>query len=269
MAAFVGSLGTWAGRAVGAPAAYALPATTRSRSGATPSTPRPYRRAASPRPSATMMAPPPGGPDKSPPRPTPTVAVGDSTMDIYSRLAQDRILLLGSAVDDDVANQLVAQLLFLAAEDPDKDITIYINSPGGSVTAGLAIYDTMQFIPCDIRTICFGTAASMGAFLLSAGTKGKRKSLPNARIMIHQPSGGAQGQAADLAIQAGEIVWIRELMNGYMAQQTGQSIDKVTTDTDRDYFMTPAEAVAYGLIDEVIETKTPTAIVPKTIFLNA
>ncbi|OSX74457.1 hypothetical protein BU14_0288s0011 [Porphyra umbilicalis] len=190
-------------------------------------------------------------------------------MDIYSRLAQDRILLLGSAVDDDVANQLVAQLLFLAAEDPDKDITIYINSPGGSVTAGLAIYDTMQFIPCDIRTICFGTAASMGAFLLSAGTKGKRKSLPNARIMIHQPSGGAQGQAADLAIQAGEIVWIRELMNGYMAQQTGQSIDKVTTDTDRDYFMTPAEAVAYGLIDEVIETKTPTAIVPKTIFLNA
>ena len=150
----------------------------------------------------------PPKPDSPPvvPPPMPMVAIGDSTqMDIYSRLAKDRILLLGRPVDDEVANGLVAQMLFLASEDPSKDITLYINSPGGQVSAGMAIYDTMQFIPCDVQTICFGTAASMGAFLLGAGTKGKRKSLPNARIMIHQPLGGAQGQAADIAIQAAEL----------------------------------------------------------------
>ncbi|CDF41050.1 ATP-dependent Clp protease proteolytic subunit [Chondrus crispus] len=184
------------------------------------------------------------------------VAVGDnSQMDIYSRLAKDRILLLGRAVDDEVANSLVAQLLFLASEDPDKDITMYINSPGGGVSAGMAIYDTMQFIPCDVQTICFGTAASMGAFLLSAGTKGKRKSLPNARIMIHQPLGGAQGQAADIEIQAREILFVKDLLNGYMADFTGQSLQKIQNDTDRDFFMTAADAQEYGLIDEVIKTK--------------
>ena len=184
------------------------------------------------------------------------VAVGDnSQMDIYSRLAKDRILLLGRAVDDEVANSLVAQMLYLASEDPSKDITIYINSPGGSVSAGMAIYDTMHFIPCDVQTICFGTAASMGAFLLGAGTKGKRKSLPNARIMIHQPLGGAQGQAADIEIQAKEILFVKALLNGYMADFTGQSLDKIGQDTDRDFFMTAVEAKEYGIIDEVIKTK--------------
>jgi len=195
------------------------------------------------------------------------VAVGDTQLDIYSRLAKDRILVLGRAVDDDVANALVAQMLFLAAEDPNKDITLYINSPGGSVSAGLAIYDTMNFIPCDIQTICFGMAASMGAFLLGAGTKGKRKSLPNSRIMIHQPLGGAQGQAADIEIQAREILWVRKLLNGYMAHYTGQPLAKIETDTDRDFFMTPADAVEYGIVDEVIATKTPAVVVPKPVFL--
>ncbi|GAB0498540.1 hypothetical protein MMPV_009886 [Pyropia vietnamensis] len=183
------------------------------------------------------------------------VAVGDGQMDIYSRLAKDRILVLGAAVDDTVANQLVAQMLFLASEDPDKDITLWINSPGGSISAGLAIFDTMQFVPCDIQTICFGTAASMGAFLLGAGTKGKRKSLPNARIMIHQPLGGAQGQAADIEIQAGEILFMRGLLNSYMSGYTGKPLEKIEKDTDRDYFMTPEDAVEYGLIDDVIKTK--------------
>lgn len=184
------------------------------------------------------------------------VAVGDnSQMDIYSRLAKDRILLLGRSVDDEVANSLVAQMLFLASEDPGKDITLYINSPGGGVSAGMAIYDTMQFIPCDMQTICFGTAASMGAFLLGAGTKGKRKSLPNARIMIHQPLGGAQGQAADIEIQAKEILFVKALLNGYMADFTGQPLGKIEKDTDRDFFMTAKEAKEYGIIDEVIKTK--------------
>lgn len=157
-------------------------------------------------------------------------------------------------------------MLFLSADDPDKDITLYINSPGGSVSAGMAIYDTMQFIKCDVSTVCFGTAASMGAFLLGAGTKGKRKSLPNARIMIHQPLGGAQGQAADIEIQAQEILYIRELLNSYMADYSGQSIEKIETDTDRDFFMTPEEAKAYGLIDEVRKTEIPSTNTRATSF---
>jgi ATP-dependent Clp protease, protease subunit len=198
-------------------------------------------------------------PDKKPPAPVPTVAFGDSQMDVFSRLAKDRILVLGRQVDDETANQLVAQMLFLSAEDPTKDITLYINSPGGSVSAGLAIFDTMQYIPCDVATICFGTAASMGAFLLCAGKKGKRKSLPNSRIMIHQPLGGAQGQAADIEIQAKEILFIRALLNGYIANATGQPVEKVRKDSDRDFFMTPEQAVEYGLIDEVIKTRRPLA----------
>ncbi|KAK4527783.1 hypothetical protein GAYE_SCF45G5714 [Galdieria yellowstonensis] len=194
-------------------------------------------------------------PSRKPPAPIPTVYMGDTQMDIYSRLAKDRILLLGRAVDDEVANALVAQMLFLANEDPSKDITLYINSPGGSVSAGLAVYDTMQFIPCDVSTVCFGTAASMAAFLLGAGTKGKRKSLPNARIMIHQPLGGAQGQAADIEIQAREILFIKSLLNTYMADYTGKPLEKIEQDTDRDFFMTPEEALEYGMIDEVIKTK--------------
>jgi ATP-dependent Clp protease, protease subunit len=196
---------------------------------------------------------------KKPPVPVPTVSFGDSQMDVFSRLAKDRILVLGRQVDDETANQLVAQMLFLSAEDPEKDITLYINSPGGSVSAGLAIFDTMQYIPCDVATTCFGTAASMGAFLLTAGAKGKRKSLPNARIMIHQPLGGAQGQAADIEIQAKEILFIRSLLNGYMAHCTGQPVEKIRKDSDRDFFMTPEEALAYGLIDEVVETRRPMA----------
>jgi ATP-dependent Clp protease, protease subunit len=198
-------------------------------------------------------------PNKKPPVPVPTVSFGDSQMDVFSRLAKDRILVLGRQVDDETANQLVAQMLFLSAEDPTKDITLYINSPGGSVSAGLAIFDTMQYIPCDVATICFGTAASMGAFLLCSGKKGKRKSLPNARIMIHQPLGGAQGQAADIEIQAKEILFIRSLLNGYLANATGQPVEKVRKDSDRDFFMTPEEAVEYGMIDEVIKTRRPLA----------
>jgi ATP-dependent Clp endopeptidase proteolytic subunit ClpP len=194
-------------------------------------------------------------PNKKPPVPVPTVSFGEVQMDVFSRLAKDRILVLGRQVDDETANQLVAQMLFLSAEDPTKDITLYINSPGGSVSAGLAIFDTMQYIPCDVSTICFGTAASMGAFLLCAGKKGKRKSLPNARIMIHQPLGGAQGQAADIEIQAKEIIFIRSLLNGYIANATGQPVEKVRKDSDRDFFMTPEEAVEYGIIDEVVQTR--------------
>merc|ERR1719421_2688016 len=168
-------------------------------------------------------------------------------MDVISRLLRDRILLLGQGVDDDVANVLVAQLLYLANEDPTKDITLYINSPGGSVSAGMAIYDTMQFVPCDVSTVCFGMAASMGAFLLGAGARGKRKSLPNARIMIHQPLGGAQGQAADIEIQAKEILFTKAVINTYMADYTGQPEDKLLQDCDRDYFMTPEDSVKYGI----------------------
>lgn len=186
----------------------------------------------------------------------PVVDVGGGQMDVISRLLKDRILLLGQQVNDEVANVLVAQLLYLASEDPDKDITLYINSPGGSVSAGMAIYDTMQYVPCDVSTVCFGTAASMGAFLLGAGAPGKRRSLPNSRIMIHQPLGGAQGQAADIEIQAKEILFIRALLNSYIADYTGQPVDKIQEDCDRDFFMTPEEAVEYGIIDEVITTKT-------------
>ena len=179
---------------------------------------------------------------------------GDRAFDIYSRLLRERIIFLGTGVDDQVADALVAQLLFLEAEDPEKDIQIYINSPGGSVTAGLAIYDTMQQVAPDIVTICYGLAASMGAFLLSGGAKGKRLALPNARIMIHQPLGGAQGQAVDIEIQAKEILFLKETLNGLLADHTGQPLDKIAVDTDRDNFMSPAEAVDYGLIDRVVDS---------------
>ena len=179
------------------------------------------------------------------------------------KLLKDRILLLGDEVREENANVLVAQLLFLANEDPSKPITLYINSPGGSVSAGLAIYDTMQFIPCPVHTVCFGMAASMGAFLLGAGKKGERKSLPNARIMIHQPLGGAQGTARDIEIQAKEILYTKEMLSKYMAEYTDQPIEKIKEDTDRDFFMTPDEALEYGIIDEVIKTKTSHIPLPK------
>jgi ATP-dependent Clp protease protease subunit len=182
---------------------------------------------------------------------------GDRAFDIYSRLLRERIIFLGTGIDDSVADSLVAQLLFLEAEDPEKDIQIYVNSPGGSVTAGLAIYDTMQQVAPDVVTICYGLAASMGAFLLSGGTKGKRLALPNARIMIHQPLGGAQGQAVDIEIQAKEILFLKDTLNGLMAEHTGQPLDKIAEDTDRDYFLSPAEAVEYGLIDRVVTDTVP------------
>jgi ATP-dependent Clp protease protease subunit len=177
---------------------------------------------------------------------------GERAFDIYSRLLRERIIFLGTGIDDAVADALVAQLLFLEAEDPEKDIQIYVNSPGGSVTAGLAIYDTMQQVAPDVVTICYGLAASMGAFLLSGGTKGKRLALPSARIMIHQPLGGAQGQAVDIEIQAREILFLKDTLNALMAEHTGQPLDKIAEDTDRDYFLSPAEAVEYGLIDRVV-----------------
>jgi ATP-dependent Clp protease protease subunit len=177
---------------------------------------------------------------------------GERAFDIYSRLLRERIIFLGTGIDDAVADALVAQLLFLEAEDPEKDIQIYINSPGGSVTAGLAIYDTMQQVAPDVVTICYGLAASMGAFLLSGGTRGKRLALPNARIMIHQPLGGAQGQAVDIEIQAKEILFLKDTLNGLMAEHTGQPLDRIAEDTDRDYFLSPPEAVEYGLIDRVV-----------------
>ena len=182
---------------------------------------------------------------------------GERAFDIYSRLLRERIIFLGTGIDDLVADALVAQLLFLEAEDPEKDIQIYINSPGGSVTAGLAIYDTMQQVAPDVVTICYGLAASMGAFLLSGGTKGKRLALPNARIMIHQPLGGAQGQAVDIEIQAKEILYLKDTLNGLMAEHTGQPLEKIAEDTDRDYFLSPAEAVQYGLIDRVVTDDAP------------
>jgi len=177
---------------------------------------------------------------------------GDRAFDIYSRLLRERIIFLGTDVNDQVADALVAQMLFLEADDPDKDIQLYINSPGGSVTAGLAIYDTMQQVSPDVVTICYGLAASMGAFLLSGGTKGKRLALPNSRIMIHQPLGGAQGQAVEIEIQAKEILYLKETLNSLLAEHTGQNIEKISEDTDRDHFLSPKEAVEYGLIDKVV-----------------
>ena len=178
--------------------------------------------------------------------------LGERAFDIYSRLLRERIVFLGTQVDDTVADSIVAQLLFLDAEDPEKDIQLYINSPGGSVTAGMAIYDTMQQIRPDIVTICFGLAASMGAFLLTAGAPGKRMALPSSRIMIHQPLGGAQGQAIDIEIQAREILYHKRTLNQLLARHTGQSLDKIEADTERDFFMSAAEAKDYGLIDQVI-----------------
>jgi ATP-dependent Clp protease protease subunit len=177
---------------------------------------------------------------------------GERGWDIFSRLLKDRIIFLGTAVDDQVANIIIAQLLFLESEDPDKDIMLYINSPGGMVTAGMAIYDTMQFLDAPIRTICMGMAASMGAFLLAAGTKGKRSALPHARIMIHQPSGGTQGTAADIEIQAREILYLRAKMNELMGKHTGRPVEQIERDIDRDRFMSAEEAKDYGLIDNVI-----------------
>lgn len=180
---------------------------------------------------------------------------GERSYDIYSRLLKDRILFLGGEVDDEAANLIIAQMLFLESEDPDKDINFYINSPGGSVSAGLAIYDTMQYIKCDVSTICVGLAASMGAFLLASGAKGKRKALPNAEIMIHQVSGGAKGQATDINIQAEQILKIKQRLNEILSAHTGQPIEVVRQDTERDHYMTAAEALGYGIVDEVIPAR--------------
>jgi len=180
---------------------------------------------------------------------------GERAYDIYSRLLKDRIIMLGSAIDDNVANSIVAQLLFLEAEDSSKDISIYINSPGGSITAGMAIYDTMQFIKADVSTICTGMAASMGAFLLAAGEDGKRFALPNSEVMIHQPLGGTQGQASDIEIHAKRIIHMREKLNNILSERTGQPLDVIEADTDRDNFMSAQKAVDYGLIDQVLERK--------------
>jgi len=177
---------------------------------------------------------------------------GDRSFDLYSRLLRDRIVFLGQQVDDEIANSIVAQLLFLESQDPQKDIFLYINSPGGSVYAGLGIFDTMNQIAPDVSTVCVGLAASMGAFLLSAGAKGKRKSLPNSRIMIHQPLGGAQGQATDIEIQAKEILYLKKQLNLHLTNHTGQPLERIEEDTDRDFFMSAEEAKEYGLIDEVI-----------------
>jgi len=177
---------------------------------------------------------------------------GERAYDIYSRLLKDRIIFLGTAINDEIANLLIAQLLFLESEDPDKDINFYINSPGGLVTAGLAVYDTMQYIKPDIATVCLGQAASMGALLLTAGTKGKRYTLPNARILIHQPMGGFQGQASDIAIQAKEILRMKETLNQILVTHTGKDLDHIQSDTDRDFFMTGEEAKEYGIVDHLI-----------------
>ena len=177
---------------------------------------------------------------------------GERSYDIYSRLLKDRIIFLGGEIDDDTANLVVAQLIFLEADDPDKDISLYINSPGGSVTAGMAIYDTMQYIKCDVSTICVCMAASMGAFLLAAGAKGKRKALPNCEVMIHQPLGGARGQATDVAIQAEQLIKIKNKMNQILAQRTGQPVERVAQDTERDNYMDAAAALQYGLVDAII-----------------
>ena len=180
---------------------------------------------------------------------------GERSYDIYSRLLKDRIIFIGQEIEDTMANLVVAQLLFLESEDPDKDVYLYINSPGGVITAGLAIYDTMQYIKCPVSTICTGQAASMAAVLLAGGDKGKRIALPNARIMIHQPSGGARGQAVDIEIQANEILRMRKITNDILVRHTGQPLDRVQVDTDRDFFMSPEEAVDYGIVDKVIEKR--------------
>jgi ATP-dependent Clp protease protease subunit len=183
---------------------------------------------------------------------------GERSYDIYSRLLKDRIVMLGTPINDDVANTIIAQLLFLESEDPDKDINLYINSPGGVVTSGLAIYDTIQFMKAPVSTICVGQAASMGAVLLSAGAKGKRFALPNARIMIHQPSGGTQGQATDIAIQAKEILKIRERLNAILSFHTGKSVEQISLDVERDFFMSSEESKAYGLIDDILVKRPET-----------
>ena len=180
---------------------------------------------------------------------------GERAYDIYSRLLKERVIFMVGPVDDYMANVIVAQLLFLESDNPDKDISIYINSPGGSVTAGLAIYDTMQFIKPDVSTICIGQAASMGAFLLTAGTKGKRHALPNSRVMIHQPSGGFSGMASDIAIHAKEILQIKQRLNEMMARHTGKTVEQIEHDADRDYFMSAAEAQSYGVVDSVLEKR--------------
>ena len=180
---------------------------------------------------------------------------GERSYDIYSRLLKDRIVFVTGPIDDNMANVVIAQLLFLESEDPDKDIHLYINSPGGSVSAGMAIYDTMQYIKCPVSTICAGQAASMAAILLAGGEKGKRTSLPNSRIMIHQPLGGARGQATDIEIQAKEILRMRSLLNDILVQHSGQKLDRIEQDTDRDFFMSPKEALEYGLIDRIIEKR--------------
>jgi ATP-dependent Clp protease protease subunit len=182
--------------------------------------------------------------------------MGERAFDLYSRLLRERIIFLGTPVDDQIADSVAAQMLFLEAEDPEKDIQLYINSPGGSVYAGMAIYDTMQQIQPDVATICYGLAASMGAFLLAGGAAGKRMSLTNSRIMIHQPLGGAQGQAADIEIQAREILYIKNTLNELLAHHTGQPLDRIAEDTDRDFYMSAAEAQQYGLIDQVITSQT-------------
>jgi ATP-dependent Clp protease protease subunit len=189
---------------------------------------------------------------------------GERAFDIYSRLLRERIVFLGQAIDADVANLVVAQLLFLDADDPEKDIYLYINSPGGSVSAGMGIFDTMKHIRPDVSTICVGLAASMGAFLLSAGTKGKRISLPHSRIMIHQPLGGAQGQATDIEIQAKEILYHKQRLNEFLAEHTGQPIERIQEDTERDFFMSAEEAKAYGLVDQVIDRR-PSATRPAVV----
>jgi ATP-dependent Clp protease protease subunit len=180
---------------------------------------------------------------------------GERAYDIYSRLLKDRIIFLGTAINDEIANLLIAQLLFLESEDPDKDINFYVNSPGGIVTAGMAVYDTMQYIKPDIATVCIGQAASMGAVLLAAGSAGKRYSLPNSRILIHQPMGGFQGQASDIAIQAKEILRMRETLNKILSKHTRQDLSKIQTDTDRDFFMSGLEAKEYGIVDHVITSR--------------
>ena len=244
-----------------APAHSSAPASSALRMSSLAGSNSPYRRIPTMMPEEPQpeVDPRRRNPDDQPPAAPvrmPVIDTEGGQMDVISRLLKDRILLLGQGVDDEVANVLVAQLLYLANEDPEADITLYINSPGGSVSAGMAIYDTMQYVPCDVSTVCFGMAASMGAFLLGAGAKGKRRALPNSRIMIHQPLGGAQGQAADIEIQAKEILFIREVLNTYIAEYCDQPKDKIEEDCDRDFFMTPEEAVDYGIIDEVVETKT-------------
>jgi len=181
---------------------------------------------------------------------------GERAYDIYSRLLKDRIIFVGSAIDSEVANLIVAQLLFLESEDPEKDISFYINSPGGVVSAGLAIYDTMQYIKPDVATVCIGQAASMGAFLLAAGAKGKRVALPNSRIMIHQPAGGTKGQATDIKIQANEILRMRDTLNEILSHHTGQDIKKISEDTERDFFMSAKESMEYGIVDKVVADRS-------------